>query len=86
MFGIEWLRSGRPVYKEASVLTSEAEVTADAQKRAPDVAQRLRDQEPDSFRLTDATGKILGTFQLPFAENRYGSQRAEALVKGRRAL
>jgi hypothetical protein len=85
LFGIEWLMKGRPVCKETSVLTSEAEVIADAQRRAPDVAQRLPEQEPDTFRLTDATGKIVGAFQLPFVESGYRPQRREALIKGRQA-
>jgi hypothetical protein len=61
---IEWLRSGSPVDKETSVLTNEAEVIAAAQRRARDAAKRNPGREPDSFRLTDATGKILGVFPI----------------------
>jgi hypothetical protein len=64
MFGIEWLRSGSPVEKETSVLTSEAEVVAGAKSRARDMVKRHPGQEPDSFRLTDATGKIVGVFPI----------------------
>jgi hypothetical protein len=66
MFGIEWLRSGSPVEKGTSVLTSEAEVIAGAMSRALDTVKRHPGKEPDSFRLTDATGKIVGVFQLAF--------------------
>jgi hypothetical protein len=66
MFGIEWLRSGTPVEKGTSVLTSEAEVVAGAMSQALDMVKRHPGQEPDSFRLTDATGKIVGVFQLAF--------------------
>lgn len=64
MFGIEWLSRGLPVYKETSVLTDEADVIARAQSWALDVAKRHPDQELDSFRLTDATGKIVGAFPI----------------------
>ena len=64
MFGIEWLRGGIPIDKEASVLTNEAEAIASAQIRAPLVAKRHSEREPDSFRLTDATGQILGIFPI----------------------
>jgi len=60
MFAIEWLRRGTPVEKEISVLSSEAEVIVGAKNRAPDVAKRHPGREPDSFRLTDATGKVVG--------------------------
>jgi hypothetical protein len=66
MFGIEWLRSGSPVEKGTSVLTSEVEVVAGAMSRALDTVKRHPGKEPDSFRLTDATGKIVGVFQLAF--------------------
>ena len=64
MFGIEWLRRGVPIEKETSVLTSEPEAIAVAQSRARFVAKRHPEREPDSFRLTDATGKILGVFPI----------------------
>ena len=60
MFAIEWLRRGSPVDKEISVLPSETEVIASAKSRARDVAERHPGREPDSFRLTDATGKVVG--------------------------
>ena len=64
MFGIEWLRNGVPVDKETSVLTSAAEAIAAAKSRRRLVADRNPEREPDSFRLTDATGKILGVFPV----------------------
>jgi hypothetical protein len=51
MFGIDWLREGVPVDKEASVLTSA-------------MIDRHPGREPDSFRLTDASGKIFGVFPI----------------------
>jgi hypothetical protein len=60
MFAIEWLRRGSPVDKEISVLSNESEVIASAKSRARDVVKRLPGREPDSFRLTDATGKVVG--------------------------
>jgi len=45
-------------------LTSEAEVIASAKSRALDVAKRHPGREPDSFRLTDATGKVVGIFPI----------------------
>jgi hypothetical protein len=62
MFGIEWLRNGVPVHKETSVLTSAAAAIAAAKSRGRLVADRHPEPEPDSFRLTDATGKIIGVF------------------------
>lgn len=62
MFAIHWLKEGILVEKEISVLTSPAEAIAAAKLRAHDVAQRHPGQEPDTFRLMDATGKILGVF------------------------
>jgi hypothetical protein len=64
MFGIEWLRNGVPVHKETSVLTSAAETIAAAKSRRRLVADRHPEREPDSFRVTDASGKILGVFPV----------------------
>jgi hypothetical protein len=63
MFGIGWLRAGVPVDKDASVLTSEAEVDADARMRTRD-GQASPRREPDRFRLTGLTGEIFGVFQI----------------------
>jgi hypothetical protein len=65
MVGIEWLSRGLSVCKEISVLTDEADVIA----RALDVATRHPDQEPDSFRLTDATGAIVAAFPIVVRKN-----------------
>jgi hypothetical protein len=62
MFGIEWLRGGSVVEKESSALADHVVVIASAQRRAPDVAKRLPGREPDSFRVTDASGRELGVF------------------------
>jgi hypothetical protein len=64
MFGIDWLREGVPVDKEASVSTNEAEVVAGARARARVMIDRHPGREPDSFRLTDANGKIFGVFPI----------------------
>jgi hypothetical protein len=62
MFGIVWLRRGVLVDKDTSVLPSEADAIAAAESLAGFVAKSHPGREPDSFRLTDATGKILGVF------------------------
>ena len=64
MFAIDWLRQGVLVEKETSVLTDADAVVALTRSRAPDVAMRYPGREPDSFRLTDATGLIFGVFLL----------------------
>ena len=64
MFGIEWLRNGVPVDKETSTLASAAEAIVSAKGRQQLVADRHPEREPDSFRVTDATGKILGVFRI----------------------
>ena len=51
MFGIEWLKDGSVVDREASVLKTEGEVVENAYARAPEVAARLIGHEPDGFRL-----------------------------------
>jgi hypothetical protein len=60
LFAIDWLRRGIPVERETCVLTSKDEAIAAAQSRAREVATRHPGQEPDSFRLIDATGTIVG--------------------------
>jgi hypothetical protein len=64
MFAIDWLRGGVPVERETSVLTSETQVIAEAKARAANVLRRHPGREPDSIRLTDATGRILGVFPI----------------------
>jgi hypothetical protein len=59
LFLVDWLRGAIPVEKEICVLATKHEAIAAAKTRAPDVAKRHSGREPDSFRLTDATGKIL---------------------------
>jgi hypothetical protein len=62
LFAIDWLKKGILVERETSILRSAAEAVAAAKMRARDVARRHPGQEPDTFRLMDATGKILGVF------------------------
>jgi hypothetical protein len=62
LFAIDWLKRGIPVERETSVLASAAEAVAAAKLRAREVARRHPGQEPDTFRLMDATGKIVGVF------------------------
>jgi hypothetical protein len=62
LFAIDWLKKGILVERETSISPSAAEAVAAAKMRARDVARRHPGQEPDTFRLMDATGKILGVF------------------------
>jgi hypothetical protein len=62
LFAIVWLKGGILIETETSVLPSAAEAVAAAKLRARDVARRHPGREPDTFRLMDATGKILGVF------------------------
>jgi hypothetical protein len=64
MFVIVWLKAGIPIEKETTLLASEAEAIAPAVDRASSAAKRHRCREPDSFRLTDATGRILGVYPI----------------------
>jgi hypothetical protein len=45
-------------------LATKDEAIAAAKTRAPDVAKRHSGREPDSFRLTDASGKILAIIPI----------------------
>ena len=62
LFAIVWLRKGIVIETETSVLPSAVEAIAAAKLRAHDVARRHPGEEPDTFRIMDATGKILGVF------------------------
>ena len=62
LFAIDWLKRGVLIERETSTLPSAAEAVAAAKMRAHDVARRHPGQEPDTFRVMDATGKILGVF------------------------
>jgi hypothetical protein len=64
MFGIEWLSDGVLVDKDSTVSVGEVEAVANARSRAAEVAARHRKRRPDSFRLTDATGKVFGVFPI----------------------
>jgi hypothetical protein len=63
LFAIDWLGGGIPVERETSVLANAEDVAA-ARARADVVAARHAGQEPDDFRLIDATGTILGVFRV----------------------
>jgi hypothetical protein len=64
MFGIEWLRYGALVEKETSASMLESDAIASAKRRAAEIAARHPQRRPDSFRLTDATGKVFGVFPI----------------------
>jgi len=56
--------TGSLVAKDSTVVADEAEAVANARSRAPEVAARHPKRRPDSFRLTDATGKVFGVFPI----------------------
>jgi hypothetical protein len=62
LFAIDWLTKGILVERETSTLPSAAEAVAAAKIRARDVARRHPGQEPDTFRVMDPSGKIVGVF------------------------
>jgi hypothetical protein len=64
MFGIEWLSNGMLVDRDTTVSAGEAEAVANARSRAAEVAARHPKRRPDSFRLTDEAGKVLGVFPI----------------------
>jgi len=59
VFSIDWLRRAVPVEREICVLATKHEAIAAAKNRAPDVVKRHSGREPNGFRLSDSTGKIL---------------------------
>jgi hypothetical protein len=79
VFGIDWLRNGIPIAKETSVLQDEAEAVAEAMGRAAYVVELHPDNEPDSFRLTDPTGRICGVFFLRMSAGRRHPSHRTAL-------
>jgi hypothetical protein len=64
MFGIEWLRNGAVVDRETSLLQTVEEVKETVRLRAVSLSIRLRDREPDSFRLKDASGNVIGVYSI----------------------
>jgi hypothetical protein len=64
LFAIDWLGGGVLVERETCILAAEDEAIAAAKTRAHDVGRRHPERQPDSFRLTDATGTILGIFPV----------------------
>jgi hypothetical protein len=75
VFGIDWLRNGIPIAKETSVLQDQADAVAEAMRRAAYVMERHPGSEPDSFRLTDPTGRIRGVFFLRMVDTLGASER-----------
>jgi hypothetical protein len=59
MFGIEWLRGESTVERETSVLKNLQDVISSAENRATEVARRHPGNEPNGFRINDASGKEL---------------------------
>jgi hypothetical protein len=65
LFGVDWLRNGMLVRKDAVAADDVDEAIAVVREREPRMlSARRRERRPDSFRLVDATGKILGTFRV----------------------
>jgi hypothetical protein len=62
LFLVDWMKGAIPVEKETCVLGTKEEAITAAKTRAPDVIKRHSGREPDSFRLTDANGKIVAMF------------------------
>jgi hypothetical protein len=68
MFSIDWLKGAIPVEKEICVLATKDEAIAAAKTRASDVAKRHSGREPNGFRLSDETGKLLAI--VPIRESK----------------
>jgi hypothetical protein len=64
MFAIDWLRRGVPVLREMSLEATVENAIAAAQARAGMIRVQLHDREPDTFRVVDAGGSIVGHFSL----------------------
>jgi hypothetical protein len=66
MFAIDWLRRGVPVLREMSLEPTVENAMAAAQARAGmiRVQLQLQDREPDTFRVVDAGGLIVGHFSF----------------------
>jgi hypothetical protein len=60
MFAIDWLRRGVPVLREMSIEPTVENAMAAAQARAAMIRIQLQDREPDTFRVVDAGGLIVG--------------------------
>jgi hypothetical protein len=64
MFAIDWMRRGVPVLRETSLESTVDDAVAAAQARAGAIRVQLHDREPDSFRVVDARGSIVGHFSF----------------------
>jgi hypothetical protein len=64
-FGIDWLRDGVLVGKDTVIAPNADEAIVLARIREARVrSARRREHRPNRFRLSDASGKILGSFQI----------------------
>ena len=62
MFTIEWLHNGAVVDTETSLLQTIEEVIETARLRRVSLSIRLRGRAPDSYRLKDASGNVIGVY------------------------
>ena len=60
MFAIDWLRRGVPVLREMSLEPTVENAMAAAEGRVAMIRIQLQDREPDTFRVVDAGGLIVG--------------------------
>jgi hypothetical protein len=63
MFAVDWLKGGSPIERETIGGKDQTEAVAKCRKNAAAVAKRTQ-QQPDSFRLWDSSGRLLGVFSL----------------------
>jgi hypothetical protein len=69
VFGVDWLRNGMLVRKDAVAADDLDEAAAVVREREPRMLSvRRSERRPDSFRLIDAAAKILGTFRVLTSE------------------
>jgi hypothetical protein len=64
MFSIEWLHNGAVAETETSLLQTVEEVIETARLRRVSLSIRLRDRAPDSYRLKDASGNVIGVYSI----------------------
>ena len=64
MFSIEWLHNGAVAETETSLLQTVEEVIETARLRRVSLSIRLRGRAPDSYRLKDASGNVIGVYSI----------------------
>jgi hypothetical protein len=64
MFSIEWLHKGAVVDTESSLLQTVGEVIETARLRKVSLSIRLRGSPPDSYRVKDASDKVIGVYSI----------------------